>query len=557
MALLTDAVLADVLRWCAGRDRDASPISVSVNVSAADLDLRLVSQVQSALERWRIPPQQLTLEITESAVTKRPVAAVEILGRLKSLGTRLSIDDFGTGFSSLERLGRLPVDEIKIDRAFVQDMRESNDGAMVKAIAALGHSLGLTVVIEGVEHESELAIVAALGCDLAQGFVLSAPTTPPAFETWLASYLPHASSRQDTVHGRPAAVRGRPPAPPPGDTRRTSDRLRAIAQTPSPHPTLEATLQELLGALATELGAKFAACWINDAERAQLEPLAFWSAPAAGMRALVRASRDLRYAPGHGLPGIVLDSDTIIYTEDFNDDPRFLRSAATRATDCSSVVAFPLRSNNQPIGVLEFLGSDMAPRAPRLNGALRDVGVLVGEFIRARQAEEEVASLTQILVTITDTVAHLSSATPEHGNEQLCAATRSFTNAHAVLLWQPRADAHGLIVTASSGVRVGVLQVSLTDEHSGAAAAYHSRTPSFVADVSHHAVPSQRLARAVDAASALYQPITHQGVTVGVLAIAWKQRQARVPTAIQHAVELLAQASAPFLHQHQTPHKQQ
>jgi GAF domain len=114
-----------------------------------------------------------------------------------------------------------------------------------------------------------------------------------------------------------------------------------------------------------------------------------------------------------------------------------------------------------------------------------------------------------------------------------------------------------LIVTASSGVHVGALQVSLTDEHSGAAAAYHARTASFVADVPHHAVPSQRLAAAVDAASALYQPITHQDVTFGVLAIAWKQRQARLPAAIRHAVELLAQTAAPFLHEHQTPHEEQ
>jgi EAL domain-containing protein (putative c-di-GMP-specific phosphodiesterase class I) len=122
------------------------------------------------------PPSLVTLEITESEVMDDPLLAVEVLGQLRELGVHTSIDDFGTGQSSLSYLKHLPIDEIKIDRSFVGGMCASgSDETIVRAIIDLGHNLGLQVVAEGVENGDIVHRLRALGCDRAQGFYLSKP----------------------------------------------------------------------------------------------------------------------------------------------------------------------------------------------------------------------------------------------------------------------------------------------------------------------------------------------------------------------------------------------
>jgi len=156
-----------------------TPIPVAVNVSARQLDdVHLTSTVRDALEEAQLPPGLLGLEITETAVMSDPERAVRVLTELHDDGVRVSIDDFGTGYSSLSHLKRLPVDEIKIDREFVDGVgRESDDRSIVNAVVSMAQALDLRVVGEGVETPDQARALQSLGCDVVQGFLFGRPST--------------------------------------------------------------------------------------------------------------------------------------------------------------------------------------------------------------------------------------------------------------------------------------------------------------------------------------------------------------------------------------------
>ena len=175
--------LVEARRW-----RDAGhPLQVAVNLSARCLlELGFPGQVQELLHEHGVPAALLRLELTESTIMVDPARALTILTALDALGVSLSIDDFGTGYSSMSYLKRLPVDELKIDRSFVQDMLASDDGAvLVRSSIELGHNLGMSVVAEGVEDAETLAALAALDCDVVQGYHLARPMPADAVVGWL------------------------------------------------------------------------------------------------------------------------------------------------------------------------------------------------------------------------------------------------------------------------------------------------------------------------------------------------------------------------------------
>lgn len=165
-------------------------INVAVNISPQSLlDERLGPVVEQALRTTAIDPQRLILEITESTMMVDNERSHRVLRGLSDLGVRVSVDDFGTGFSSLVNLRTLPVNEIKIDRSFVSSMLEEHDDeTIVRSTVDLGHNLGLSVVAEGVETADVFDRLADFGCDLAQGFGISRPLPSDAFETWLVEY---------------------------------------------------------------------------------------------------------------------------------------------------------------------------------------------------------------------------------------------------------------------------------------------------------------------------------------------------------------------------------
>jgi diguanylate cyclase (GGDEF)-like protein/PAS domain S-box-containing protein len=156
-----------------------TPFRIAVNLSGRQLEQGdIVQVVHDVLEDTGLDPACLELELTESSVMRRAEQAVKTLDALRELGTTIAIDDFGTGYSSLSYLKRFHVDRLKIDRSFVRDIpQDANDVALARAIVALGHSLNLSVIAEGVETQEQKELLTSIGCDEMQGFLYSAPRT--------------------------------------------------------------------------------------------------------------------------------------------------------------------------------------------------------------------------------------------------------------------------------------------------------------------------------------------------------------------------------------------
>jgi diguanylate cyclase (GGDEF)-like protein len=181
--VVLDAALGQLREW----QNHGLELGVSVNVSARDLlDLKLPETIARLLDEHQLPAERLELEITESVILADPMRARAVLIRLDAMGVQLAIDDFGSGYSSLAYLKRLPIGEIKIDRSFVMNMEnDENDAVIVRSTIDLGRNLGLRVVAEGVENEAVWSNLARLHCDQAQGFYLSRPIPGAELANWL------------------------------------------------------------------------------------------------------------------------------------------------------------------------------------------------------------------------------------------------------------------------------------------------------------------------------------------------------------------------------------
>jgi diguanylate cyclase (GGDEF)-like protein len=184
---ITQWVLAHAIAQCAEWRFDGLPMNVSINLSARDLmDATLPDRFAALLQRHRCAAQWIALEITESAVLDDPAHAIRNLERLHALGCRLAIDDYGTGYSSLAYLRRLPVHELKIDKSFVIGMAaDASDALIVRSTIDLAHNMGLSVVAEGVEDDATLDRLRAMGCDMVQGYLLSRPLGVAETAVWM------------------------------------------------------------------------------------------------------------------------------------------------------------------------------------------------------------------------------------------------------------------------------------------------------------------------------------------------------------------------------------
>ncbi len=157
-------------------DMGLAPVRVSVNLSTLQFGEPLVERVAGVLEECGLKADCLELEITESTLMQNPEAAIETLNALRHMGLRVSIDDFGTDYSSLSYLKRLPIDGLKVDRSFIQELPgDSGSAAIVSAVIALGQKLGIPVVAEGVETEPQLSFLRQQGYQLAQGYLFGHP----------------------------------------------------------------------------------------------------------------------------------------------------------------------------------------------------------------------------------------------------------------------------------------------------------------------------------------------------------------------------------------------
>lgn len=200
---LTSTVLDLVVRQLAEWRATGIDVTVSVNASLHDLaDDAFVDRVVARLADRGLDPAQLRLEITEQALAGDHSRVVQSLHALRSAGVRLSLDDFGTGHASLTRLGRLPVSEVKLDRQFVVELGggSTQNLAVVRAVVELSRALGATTVAEGVETATQLAVLAGLGCDAVQGWLIAAALPPGEVATWLTEiWMPEGSPLTEVV----------------------------------------------------------------------------------------------------------------------------------------------------------------------------------------------------------------------------------------------------------------------------------------------------------------------------------------------------------------------
>ncbi|MFA9430445.1 putative bifunctional diguanylate cyclase/phosphodiesterase [Egicoccus sp. AB-alg2] len=212
MRSVTTAVLDQVLGQIAAWHDEGLAVPVAVNTSLHDLsDAGFAARVRAGLEHHGVDPALLTLEITEEALVGDPSRALATLTACVEAGIELSLDDFGTGHASLTRLKRLPVTEVKVDRSFVQYLDRPGhdpDVAIVRSVVELARGLGLRSVAEGVETADTLAVLADVGCDVAQGFLLARPMPAAAAGAWLRARASGATVALDEAVA-PVDVAGR------------------------------------------------------------------------------------------------------------------------------------------------------------------------------------------------------------------------------------------------------------------------------------------------------------------------------------------------------------
>ena len=184
---LTEWVLNTALRHQSEWKHQGIALNVAVNLSTITLgDAELPGVIGHVLGTWQADPAHLTLEITENATINDMDYSLAIMSQLKKMGVKLSVDDFGTGYSSLSYVKRFPLDELKIDKLFVQHMRDNKgDQQIVRSVIDLAHIFDMKVVAEGVENEATLKDLKRMGCDIAQGFVISPAIPSDALIKWL------------------------------------------------------------------------------------------------------------------------------------------------------------------------------------------------------------------------------------------------------------------------------------------------------------------------------------------------------------------------------------
>ena len=185
---LSEWVIDTACRELAGMQQNTPGLRAGINLSMHNLhDFNLMDKIQASLDKYQLSPASLLLEITETGVMLDPEQVIDTLGQLATKGFQLSIDDFGTGHSSLVYLKRLPVHTLKVDKSFVADMDTDEENAsIVRATIDLAHSLGLTVTAEGVETSAVLNMLKGMGCDYYQGYYISKPMPKAGMAVWLS-----------------------------------------------------------------------------------------------------------------------------------------------------------------------------------------------------------------------------------------------------------------------------------------------------------------------------------------------------------------------------------
>ena len=214
---LGDWVIEQACQQMAAWQQEGLRLQVAINLSVHQLRQGgLVQRVQGALQQHGIAPSMLVLEVTESVAMEDADSTLQTFRQLEKLGVQLSIDDFGTGYSSLAYLRRLQVDQVKIDRSFVQDLAGCDDArVIISAVVQLAHALGLGVVAEGVETAEQRDVLVSLGCDELQGYLYARPLPAKGLQQWVQNRLQAQQQAQAQPDPRPDPAPEPAPSPSP------------------------------------------------------------------------------------------------------------------------------------------------------------------------------------------------------------------------------------------------------------------------------------------------------------------------------------------------------
>ncbi|RTL28752.1 MAG: EAL domain-containing protein [Rhodocyclaceae bacterium] len=182
--LVLDTVCAQIRQW---RETGLETGRIAINVAALQIERSdYVDALACALARHGLPPEVLEVEVTESLIMENPEHARQVIHAIQDLGITTAVDDFGTGYSSLAYLKVLPINNLKVDRAFVSDLpHDENDAAITRAIVGLGQTLGFEITAEGIETVEQLEFLRSIGCNHGQGYLFGKPMPFPEFEDWI------------------------------------------------------------------------------------------------------------------------------------------------------------------------------------------------------------------------------------------------------------------------------------------------------------------------------------------------------------------------------------
>jgi EAL domain-containing protein (putative c-di-GMP-specific phosphodiesterase class I) len=190
MQALTDFVIAAAIKQAGVWDKAGHKMTLSINVSASSLlDLSMPDKIANMCTKYNVPHERLILEVTETEAMRDVTRTMDVLLRMRLRNIGISIDDFGTGHSSLRELQRMPFSELKIDRTFINDSAKSADAAVIVAsMIDLGHNLGLRIIAEGIEDQATWDLMRDKGCDYAQGFLIGHPMRAEDLDLWIEKW---------------------------------------------------------------------------------------------------------------------------------------------------------------------------------------------------------------------------------------------------------------------------------------------------------------------------------------------------------------------------------
>ncbi len=571
-----DAALRQCARWRA----DGIDVTVSANLSPRMLVLdELPWLVAERLEAHGVPPGVLTLEITENALIPHLAQACAMLGQLRSAGVGLSMDDFGTGFNTMEILKVLTLDEIKIDRSFVADARASlPDLAIVRSVVDLGHRLGLRVVGEGVEDEHSERMLTEIGCDLLQGNALAPAMPAPDVTPLLTRRVPAPA---------PAAADRAASAPTGGPRPPTPDRSGAVPE-PDPAPGRSGPGAPAAAIPADEHTRRAVLRRYRvldtdpEPEFDELTALAARTTGCAQARLVFVADREWRKAwygdpcpvDGTGQPGAatqaVRSGEFLHFPDlpvpdlpvpDVTRDPRPAHLARAGGVDSvRCVAAAPLRTpGGQVLGAL--LVADPLPR--RLTDAQREgLRSLAGHAMRLLEARQERLMTEEISDALQTLDGFWHPSDLPAAADMTATVVRSLTGADAVAVML--APMPGSTVFRAAGFSVApdvepVTEIGIRanlDDEAALRALPRLRTPTFIPDVAATPLIPAGRARQLNIRSALVVPLSGGGEFIGMIAVRWTYPMEQLEPRVLRAVTLFSTPACHTLHRLQASRQQ-